>query len=257
MIAFITGASSGLGHEFAIELAKRGYDLILVARRRDRLEDLKRKLATNVTVIDADLSDEKSCIEICKQLEDTEIDIAINNAGIGACGAFAEIDLLHEMQMVNLNIRAVHIFTKFFVKKFLTQKYGMIWNVASSAAFLPGPYMASYYATKAYVLRLSQAVRKETGKSGIKVCAFCPGPVKTEFDSVADVAVSLHGMDCRKAAQYGVKKLLKGKTVVIPGVVTKVSVFASKLLPDWILVRIAEKIQKSKLGGTVSDHKGI
>lgn len=249
MVAFVTGASSGIGREIAIELGKKGYDLILVARRKERLEALKDEISTHVTVMEADLTDEQVCLGICKKLEHVEIDIAVNNAGFGVCGSFAETELSQEIRMIDLNIRAVHIFTKFFAKKYIEQKHGMIWNVASSAAFLPGPYMASYYATKAYVLRLSQAVQKEVGNRSIRICTFCPGPVKTEFDAVAGVSVSLHGMDCKKTAQYGVKKLLKGKSIVIPGFVTKLSVFASKMLPDCVLTSAAAIIQKSKLGG--------
>ena len=247
MLALVTGASAGIGRDIAVSLSQKGYDLILVARRKERLDELKRSLSTHVTAICADLSLREECFRLCEEVRDLPVDLVVNNAGFGCLGAFAETDMERELEMIQVNICAVHILTKFFTEKFKKQNCGTILNVASSAAFLPGPYMATYYATKAYVLRLSRALREEVKHTGVRICTFCPGPVKTEFDRVAKVSVSLKGMESKKAAEYAVEGAFKGKAVIVPGVSMKVTRLISKIMPECLLVKFSGRIQKSKL----------
>ena len=206
MKALITGASSGIGRDMAKILSEKGYDLILVARRAERLEALKKELKTNVDVIPLDISKEDACISLHEQVKNQKIDILINNAGFGVFGAFDEADLQQEMQMIDTNVKAVHILTKLFLKDFKERDSGYILNVASSAAFVPGPLFSSYYASKAYVLWLTQAIYEELHKAGshVHISALCPGPVQTEFDTTAKVTFSLKGLDSRFVAAYAI-----------------------------------------------------
>ena len=250
MTAIITGASSGIGRDIAHVLSEKGYNLILVARRANRLAELKNELPTKAEIFTADLTKETECYRLCEFAEQYDIDIAVNNAGFGLYGEFAQADLEREIEMMHLNIRAVHILTKFFVKKFLEKNKGIILNVASSAAFLPGPYMAAYYASKAYVLRLSQAINEELSykKSNVYISVLCPGPVDTEFNGVAGVRFGLKGLTSEFVAKYAVNKMLKGKKVIVPGIAMKGSHFFSKILPDSVLVKFASHFQKKKAG---------
>ena len=248
MKALITGASSGMGRDMAKNLSARGYDLILVARRAERLEELKKELKTNVQIISLDLSKEEGCISLHEQVKNENIDILINNAGFGVFGAFDETDLQEELRMINTNITAVHILMKLFLKDFKVKNSGYILNVASSAAFLPGPLFSSYYASKAYVLRLTQAVYEELRKVGsnVYVGALCPGPVQTEFDTTAKVSFSLKGLDSRTVADYTIKKMFQRKLVIVPGTVMKCARFFEKFSPDKLLLRFAYQAQKAK-----------
>jgi short-subunit dehydrogenase len=153
--ALITGASSGIGRDMARVLSSKGYDLILVARRKDRLEELKNELKTDVQILPYDISNYENCISLYNEVKDQNIDILINNAGFGIFGDFLSIDLEKELNMIDVNIKSVDILTKLFLKDFKEKNKGYILNVASSAAFLPGPLLSSYYASKAYVLRLT------------------------------------------------------------------------------------------------------
>ena len=161
MIAFITGASSGLGYQLAKHLSAMGYDIIAVARRGDRLERLAGEIETRLTPIVADLSVESECHRIFDTVRDSDIDIVINNAGFGLLGAFSETELSREMQMIDVNCRAPHILTKLFLAKFLEENKGYILNVCSVGGFMPGPLLASYYATKAYLVSLTRAIHEE------------------------------------------------------------------------------------------------
>ncbi len=256
MLALITGASSGLGKEIASELSGQGYDLIVVARRKERLEELKSILHTNVKVITADLSSESACYSLWDEVKHEPIDVLVNNAGFGLCGEFAEIDIQRETEMVRLNISALHILTKLFLQKFTEENHGTILNIASCAAFFPGAYMTTYYATKSYVLRLTRGVREELRrqKSRVKICAFCPGPIKTEFDAVANVRTSLCGLNARKAAKIAVCGIIKGKAVIVPGIGMKITRIFSKIIPDFILLQITATIQKRKMRSKKHDY---
>ena len=222
MRVLVTGASSGIGRDIARELDKRGYDLVLVARDGKKLEEVKDSLSgKNIEVISMDLSSADNC----KKLHDIakDIDILINNAGFGAFGKFTETDLKKEIDLINTNITAVHILTKLYLKDMMEKNSGHILNVGSIAGFMPGPLMEAYYASKAYVVRLSEAIRAELQKekSNVKISILCPGPVDTNFNSVAGVKFSLYSLSSEKVAKYTVKKMLKNKFLIVPGIRNK------------------------------------
>ena len=248
MKALITGASSGIGRDIARYLSSLGYEIYAVARREERLNELKAELKTPVHPITADVSNYDECIKLYESLKGENIDILVNNAGFGAFGRFSQIPLETEIQMINTNITALHILTKLFLRDFKEKNKGYILNVASSAGFMMGPLLATYYASKAYVLRLSQAISRELEKedSRVKISVLCPGPVNTEFDSVANVRFSLRGLSSEYVAKYAVKKLFKGKTVIIPGFKMKAAVVLSKLVPDNLLSAITYHCQHKK-----------
>lgn len=249
MRAVVTGASSGIGTDMARVLSKMGYDLIITARREDRLKALSDELETNVTVIPADLSNPKNCLEFFDKIKDEDFDFAINNAGFGLFGAFSKTDLQTELDMIDVNINAVHILTKKFVQYFENRKGGHILNVASSAGLMPGgPLMSTYYATKSYVVSLSMSIYEELLRenSDTKISVLCPGPVNTEFNAVAGVSFALPGLDSYKTAEYAIKKALKNKTIIIPGAAMKLSNFFSRLVTRKLLVKIAYNMQKRK-----------
>lgn len=247
MKALITGASSGIGRDIARILSKSGYDLILAARRKDRLDALAKEFE-NCKVVVCDLSDEKEVFGLYEKVKNEDIDILINNAGFGLFGEFSKTDLARELEMIDLNIKAVHILTKLFLSDFKKKNSGYILNVASSAAFFPGPLMSTYYATKAYVQRLTLAVYQELKKekSGVYIGVFCPGPVNTEFNSVADVSFALKGISSEYAAKYAVKKMFDKKVIIVPGAFVKAGLFFQKFLPIKLLLKISYKIQKRK-----------
>lgn len=249
MKALITGASSGIGRDIARVLAKQGYDLIIVARRKERLEDLRQELNVSVQIECCDLSSAEECIALYERVRSEHIDVLINNAGFGLCGFFNDTDLEREMQMIDTNIRAFHILTKCFLKDFMTRGNGYILNVASSAAFFPGPLMAAYYASKAYVLHLTEALYEEIRRqfrNKIYIGALCPGPVKTEFDQKAGVRFSLNGLDSYRLAEYTVKMMKKRKKLIIPGFSMKCAYFLHRFLPKCILLRCIYHFQRKK-----------
>ena len=248
MTALVTGASSGIGRDIARELSRRGYDLILAARSRDRLEELAAELPTRCRVIPVDLADEKSCRQLHTQLKDEPVDILINNAGLGVFGPFAQSSLDMELRMIDTNIRAMHILTKLFLRDFLRRDRGYILNVSSSAAFLPGPLLASYYASKAYVLRLTEAVHEEIRRKGscVYIGALCPGPVKTEFDRVAGVHFSMKGLDSGEVARTAVSGMFRRQMLIIPGLSMKIARQLLRFLPEQPLLRIAYHLQAGK-----------
>lgn len=247
MKALITGASSGIGRDIAKELNKKGYELILVARDKERLNELKQELGKNTEIVILDLSVEENCRELHRKYQD--IDLLINNAGFGACGKFIEIDLDKEIKMINTNITAYHILTKLYLKDMVKKDKGQILNVASIAGFMPGPLMATYYATKSYIVRFSEAIREELKKqkSNVKISILCPGPVDTNFNDVADVEFSVKGLTSEYVARYTVKKLEKKKFYIIPGFSIKCVKIGSKLCPTGILSKISYKMQKRKI----------
>ena len=254
MKALITGASSGLGYDMAHILSERGYDIIAVARRQDKLEQLKNELKTNVEIVCCDVTD----IQQCKKLADyaSEVDVLINNAGFGVFGEFCSSDLDKELKMLDTNVRAVHIMTKLFAQEFKKRNSGYILNVASLAAFFPGPLFAAYYASKSYVLRLSQAVGEELrqSKSNVHISVLCPGPVHTEFSKVAKVnfgtgtekgAKSIV-LTSKDVAQYAIKKMFYGKQVIVPGCIMRIAAFLRHILSDKVLARAVYFIQSKK-----------
>jgi len=248
MKALITGASSGIGKEMAIYLSEMGHEVILVSKDEKKLERVKNKITENCKVIKCDLSNEKECINLYNKVKKENIDILINNAGFGAFGEFVDTSLEKELDMINVNIRAVHILTKLFLKDFEKRDSGYILNVSSSAAFQPGPLMATYYSTKAYVLRLTTSIYEELRrkKSNVKVSVFCPGPVKTNFNNVANVKFDIKSISSDYAAKYAIDKMLKNKLIIIPTFYMKVLVFFSKISPTKLVARIAYNIQNKK-----------
>ena len=248
MKAIITGASSGIGKDMAKYLSELGYDLVLVARREERLKELKNTLKTNVEVVPLDLEKEDNCYKLYEQYQDEKIDVFINNAGFGLFGDFIDTSLDRELEMINLNVKALHILTKLFIQKMDKQKSGYILNVASSAGFLAGPRLSTYYATKNYVLKLTMAIYHELKrrKSKVVISALCPGPVDTEFNKVAQGKFKIAGASSEYVAKYAIDKLLQKKLFIIPKLSVKLAIFASRFTPYKALLSITDKIQYRK-----------
>lgn len=248
MKALITGASSGLGADFARVLSARGYDVILVARRKGKLEKLKKELKTDVEIIDMDISSTFNCMKLYNKVKKEKIDILINNAGFGLFGKFENTKLDTELDMIDLNIKTVHTLTKLFLKEFRKKDSGYILNVASAAGFLPGPLMSTYYATKAYVLNLTTAIYEELKRdhSDVYIGALCPGPVDTEFNHVAKVQFALKGLNSYDVAEYAIDKMFKQKLIIVPGIPTKLGIVFSKFLPMKRKTKISYHIQSQK-----------
>ena len=255
MRALVTGASSGIGRDIAKELTKKGYDLILVARDEEKLNKVKEELekenikVENIKVenIIMDLSNEENCKELHKRAKN--VDILVNNAGFGDCGNFTKTDLEKDLKMIKTNITAYHILTKLYLKDMKEKNRGTILNVASIAGFMPGPLMATYYATKAYIVRLSEAIREELKKekSKVQISILCPGPVATNFNKVANVKFHLREADSKKVAKYAIKKMEQGKFYIVPGIDVKIAKLGAKLLPTSIISKISYKIQERKI----------
>lgn len=248
MKVLITGASSGIGRNMARILSSQGHDLILVARRKKKLEDLKKELSTNVEIISMDLSSTFNCVKLYNKVKNENIDVLINNAGFGLFGEFTTTNLEKELDMIDLNIKSLHTLTKLFLKDFKERDSGYILNVASSAGFMPGPLMATYYATKNYVVRLTEAIYgelKETN-SHVSISVLCPGPVDTEFNKVANVEFALKGLDSYDVAEYAIKKMFQKKLVIIPSFKMKCAVAFSKIIPRKLLLKIVYRIQRKK-----------
>jgi short-subunit dehydrogenase len=249
MKALVTGASSGIGYDIAKYLNKLGYELILVAKDQKNLEKIKDEFYGDTRIINLDLSNEESCYELYKAVTDEKIDILVNNAGFGVYGEFTYTDINKELEMINVNIKAVHILTKLFLKDMKKRNKGYILNVASLAAFQAGPLMASYGATKSYVLKLTMAIyeelRQHNSKVGISI--LCPGPVDTNFNRIAGInKFSVKAMPSSYVAKYTVDQMLKKKLIIIPGLMMKASYYGSKILPMNLLLKINYSIQKGK-----------
>lgn len=249
MKALITGASSGIGRDISRELAKRGYDLILVARNIDKLNEVKSSIQNvNVEIIQMDLSIYENCKKLYAQVENEEIDILINNAGLGVFGKFDETDLDKEIQLINTNIMAVHALIKLFLQNMKKRDKGYILNVASIAGFMPGPLMAAYYSSKSYVVKLSESIREELrkDKSNVKIGILCPGPVDTNFNNVANVKFNTKSLTSEYVARYTVNKMLKNKFYIVPGTQIKLLRIIAKIVPDNIISKFSYKAQERK-----------
>ena len=246
MKVLITGASSGIGLSMAKYFDSIGYDLILVTRDKSKLSNIK--FNNKVDIFSTDISDVDNCIKLYNKYSD--VDILVNNAGFGLFGEFNDTDLDKEMNMIDVNIKALHVLTKLYLKNMVKKDSGHILNVGSIAGFMPGPLMDSYYASKNYVVRLSQGIKGELRrkKSNVGIHVLCPGPVKTNFDNVAGVSFSLKGMDSDYVAKYAIDMMLKGKFIIIPGFSIKMLRFVSKIIPDSLLVKMVYNSQKRKNG---------
>ena len=241
MKALITGASSGIGLDMARYLASKNCELILVSRNKEKLEKIQEQLPTKTTIIVADLSNEQRVKE--------NIDILINNAGLGDFGYLTDTDLNKDLELINTNIKAVHILTKYLVKDMEKREEDTyIMNVASSAAFQPGPLMSTYYATKSYVYQLTEALYYEEKKKGsnVHVSVLCPGPVATNFNEVAGVNFSVKPLESTYVAKYAIDKMFKNKMLIIPGFKMKCAKFFSRFASDKFLLKVIYRIQKKK-----------
>ncbi len=252
MKALITGASSGIGRDMAIYLSSLGWELILVGRNEERLNEVSKIINTKTEIISLDLSKDDAPKKLYSMCKNKGINMLVNNAGFGLFGEFDKTDLTAELDMINLNIKAVHILTKLFLRDFKKRNSGYILNVASAAAFMPGPLLSTYYATKAYVLRLTNAIAQELkeSKSKVSISALCPGPVNTEFNNRAGVVFSIKPISSEFVAKYAIDKTLAGKHVIIPTAKMKICCALSPIVPNSILSPIVYRIQKKKMKNT-------
>ena len=259
MYALVTGASAGIGTQIARYLAQLGYDLVLTARSEDRLKKLRRRIRhqwpeRNILVIPADLTRRDECLRLYRETIEKvgaeNLDFVANNAGMGVYGRFLETDLDRELALIDLNVTSVHILSKLFLKTMTENGHGVLLNVGSCAGFTSGPTFSSYYASKNYVVRLTEAIHEELrrAKSPVKVCCLCPGPVATSFNDNAGVKVSGRQISAAQAAREGVDGALKGKMLVIPGLKMKLVVLGSHLLGEHLSTRLNYAIQVKKGG---------
>ena len=250
---FLTGASTGIGYELAKLFAKDRHNLILVARDEGKLETAKNELSkcnVEVKILSLDLSKSEDIQGLFNYVEMNKlnVDILVNNAGIGTFGDFSEIEWVKEEALIDINIKVLTKLTKYFLPKIIECKNGGILNVASTAAFCSGPRMAAYYASKAYVLNLTEAIYEECKDSGIRISCLCPGPVKTTFQDKAGIKKSESAkkylMDAEEVAKVSYKDFKKGKLIIIPGMKNKLLVIGNKLLPRRISRKIILKTNK-------------
>ena len=248
MKALVTGASSGIGRDIAKYLASLGHELILVGRNKEKLESLQKELKVKSTIVIVDLADSTKVKELYILAKNFDIDILVNNAGFGVFGEFSETDLNKELDMINTNIVAVHLLTKLFLRDMKKKDNGYILNVASSAAFGPGPLMATYYATKAYVNNLTEAIHEELRRSNsnVHIASLCPGPVDTNFNNVAGVSFSVKPLSSEMVSKYAIDSLFKGKVVIVPGMLMKLTLFIRRLASRSLMRKITYNIQKKK-----------
>jgi uncharacterized protein len=247
-VALVTGASAGLGAEFARQLSKRGHRLVLAARRKDRLEVLAKELG-DARAVTIDLSKADAAAKLMADLEahGETVDLLVNNAGFGLIGRFAELDARRERQMIDLNIGTLADLCRAVAPGMIEQKSGGIINVASTAAFQPGPKMAVYFATKAFVLSLTEALHEELRPHGIHVTCLCPGPTRTEFGDVAGFGgnglFDRVAMESPVVVKAGLEGLDRNKAVVVPGLVNKVTANSGRFAPRSVVRKIAGAIK--------------
>lgn len=253
----ITGATTGIGYELAKLFAIDKFDLVIIARNEIKLRqtaaELQKDYKVNVKIISKDLSDQNSAVEIYNEIikENINVDILVNNAGFGAHGAFADSDLKNDVDMLNLNITSLVILNRLFLEEMKKKNSGKILNVASTAAFQPGPFMAVYYATKAFVLSFSEAVSEELSGTNVTVSCLCPGPTETEFQNRAGIGETkmmnrkkFTVMSAEEVALIGYESLMKGKRTIIPGLVNKSGAFLVRFLPRKLIAKITRSLHK-------------
>ena len=247
-VALVTGASAGLGAEFARQLSERGYRLVLAARRKGRIEELARELG-KARAVAIDLSKKDSAAKLLADIEANgeTVDLLLNNAGFGLIGRFAELDAKRERQMIDLNVGTLTDLCRAVAPQMITRKSGSILNVASTAAFQPGPKMAVYFATKAFVLSLTEALHEELKPHGVKVSCLCPGPTRTEFGEVAGFGgngmFDRVAMDAPEVVKAGLDGLEYNKAVVIPGIINKAGALSGRFAPRSVVRKIAGAIK--------------
>ena len=254
--ALITGASGGIGYELAKLFARDGNNLVLVARSEDKLAQLAAELEKaykiRATVIAADLAQANGPEDVFSttQKAGIDVDVLVNNAGFGQFGFYVETDLQEELRQIQLNIASLTHLTKLYVRPMVERRRGRILNVASTAAFQPGPLMAVYYATKAYVLSFSSALSNELKGTGVTVTCLCPGPTTTEFHQRAGMDLSnimkAPFMDGRSVAEIGYRAMLKGKPTVIAGTMNWLAAQSTRFAPRAWTAAIARKVQEQR-----------
>lgn len=253
--ALITGASGGLGLSFVNIFARDGYDIVLVARNGNRLEDIKKEIEekynVNAMVVAVDLCSEDGAQKVydATQQAGLNVDVLVNNAGFGDFGKFYKSDINKQIRMVDLNCTALMHLCHLYIPDMIKNRKGNILNVDSIAAFQAGPLMSVYYATKAFVLSFSQALTRELKGTGVKVTALCPGPIRTNFDNTADLGESglfknLKVWDPNVVAEFGYKNMKRGKSLCICGFVNKIIVFANRLAPRALVRNMVYNLQK-------------
>lgn len=258
MKALITGATSGIGKSMARKLGSRGWELILTGRNEAALEQLRSELGSVETIV-ADLSKREDVFRVYEFCKDKDVDMLVNNAGYGIFGRFEKTDIDDELNMIDVNIVAVHILTKLFLRDFKERDRGIILNVASSAGFMTGPLLSSYYASKNYVVRLSLAIAEELrrDRSNVSITVLCPGPVDTNFNNRAGVSFSVKPITPDYAAEYALRKAFDRQLIAIPGFTVRAGVFASRFVPHRLLSAIVYGIQHSKKPAEDSDAEAV
>ena len=248
MKALITGAGSGIGADIARVLVDEGYEVILVSKGKVKLEKVAKELGEKANAIPMDISSTYNCMDLYNQVKKENIDILINCAGFGLFGEFTDTNIDKELDMIDLNIKALHTLTKLYLKDMVKKDTGQILNVASIAGFMSGPLMATYYATKNYVVSLTKAISFELKKNGsnVSISALCPGPVDTNFNKIAKVEFSLKGLNSMDVAKYAVQKMFDEKLIIIPGFKMKSLINLSKFVPTSMLLNIVYNGQRSK-----------
>ncbi len=248
MRALITGATSGIGRAIAFELSRRGWSLVLTGRNEAELQLLQHTLPVSVEILALDLANNQAPFTLYEFCKGKHIDLLVNNAGFGVFGTFSETNLDAELELLQVNIRALHILTKLFLKQFKSRNSGKILNVASSAGFLTGPLFSSYYASKNYVVRLSLAIAEELRreKSRVSISILCPGPVDTNFNRRAGVHFQIKPLSAERVAKEAVFGVLTEKLLIIPGLHIQFGLAASRLLPEPLLSRINYHLQNAK-----------
>lgn len=249
MKALVTGASSGIGRDIAIKLSNLGYELILVSRDENRLKETAELLSTKYTIVPMDLCNKDNCFRLYDQFKDEDIDVLVNGAGFGLFGNTWETDLGKELKMIDLNVTALHILTKLFLQNMVKKDKGYIMNIASSAGFLAGPILNTYYATKNYVTKWTIAIYEELrrAKSNVRICCLCPGPVDTNFNKVAGGSFTVKALSSEYVADYAVNKMFKKKMIIVPGLMVKMGIFMNRFLPYKLSLKIAYNIQRKKV----------
>ncbi|MGG4489459.1 SDR family NAD(P)-dependent oxidoreductase [Metabacillus idriensis] len=247
----ITGASDGIGKELAYKYAHDGYRLILTARNETKLMQLAGELNHTTAIVKAkDLSDMNQIHELFQELQDEgiHVDVLVNNAGFGLYGDFKNTSVLDELNMIDLNVKSLTLLTKLFLPHMISKKSGQVLNVASTAAFQPGPLMAVYYATKAYVLSFSEAIENELKGTGVTVSVLCPGPTETSFSERADLGQSKlfksGVMDVKTVADAAFEGMKKRQTLIIPGFKNKILAAAVRFMPRKTVTGIVRKTQE-------------
>ena len=250
MRALVTGASSGIGREISYYLASLNIDLIIVARNKKELEKIKEKVNVDVKIITLDLIKKENVYKLYDLVKNDNIDILVNNAGFGLFGLFNETDLNKELEMIDLNVTTYHILTKLFLKDFVKKDNGYILNVCSSAGFMAGPRLSTYYATKNYITKLTMAINEELRqmKSNVSISALCPGPVNTNFNKVANGDFSIKEISPKLVAKLAVDKMFKRKMLIIPTFKMQCAVFFTRFIPYRLQLIIAYHIQGKKIG---------